>query len=386
MLSALDETFMHQAPVPFAQTVVSDHRFFDRMWMAGHTKDHCHFLMGMAAYKNTNSFDGYFAVIKDNKQYNLRVARPLLPDPAAMSVGPIAVEILRPLEQLRITVAPGDGHAMSADLVFTGTVAPSLEDPHRSRVNGATVQDYMRFEQLGKVDGWIEIEGERMTVDSWFGARDHSWGVRPGQGGHDPMTSLPDPNSNPHDVGAGQDGFLVVVLWFDMPSIGGYLMKMENGAGDTLYSHGRILKRRDGGFHEVETTSIEHDLQFIGDTRTSSGGTIRIVTTEGEHMAIEVESLVPTICYKGTGYDLGYADAKGPGFHRGVVLEADTYDLSHVEDVVLPDGRTVRPWHREGGAIVRLNGEEGMAHFPVVSSGPIRRYGLMTPTTNLADE
>jgi len=385
MLSPLDETFMHQAPVPFAQTVVSDHRFFDRMWLAGHSKDHCHFLMGMAAYKNTNAFDGYIAVIRNNRQYNLRLARPLLPDPALMAVGPLAVEIVKPLEQLRITISPGE-HGISGELVFTSTVPVSLEAPHRSRVNGATVQDYMRFDQLGRVDGWLEVGGERFSVDDWFGARDHSWGVRPGQGGYDPLTSLPEPGTNPHDVGAGQDGFLVVVLWFDMPSLGGYLMKMENGAGETLYSHGRILKRQGGGFHEVETTSIEHDLQFIGDTRTSSGGTITVVTTEGERLAIEVESLVPTICYKGTGYDLGYADEKGPGFHRGDVLEHDVYDLSHVEDVGLPDGRVVRPWHREGGAIVRMNGEEGMAHFPVVSSGHIRRYGLDTPTTNLAAE
>lgn len=382
MLSPLDESFMHQAAVPFAQTVVSDHRFFDRMWLAGHTKDHVHFLMGMAAYKNTNSFDGYFTVIKDNRQHNLRLARPLLPNPADTSVGPMTVEILRPLEQLRITVAPGEGYDFAADLVFTGTVPASLEAPHHSRMNGAITQNYMRFDQLGKIDGWLEVAGERIVVDSWFGARDHSWGVRPGQGGYDALTALPDPNSNPHDVGAGHDGFLVVVLWFDMPSIGGYLMKMENGVGDTLYSHGRVLKRQDGGFHEVETTRIEHDLQFIGDTRTSSGGTITIDTTEGETMVIEVESLVPTICYKGTGYDFGYDDEKGLGFHRGNVLEADVYDLSHTEDVGLPDGRIVRPWHREGGAIVRMNGEEGMAHFPVVSSGHIRRYGLSSPATN----
>ena len=30
MLSGLDETLMHQGPLPFAQALLSDHRFYDR--------------------------------------------------------------------------------------------------------------------------------------------------------------------------------------------------------------------------------------------------------------------------------------------------------------------------------------------------------------------
>ncbi len=129
MISALDETLMHQAGVPFAETINSDHRFFDRIWIAGHSRIGMHFLMGMAVYKNTNTFDGFFSIIKDGRQHNLRVSRPFLSRPDAMAAGPLAFDVVKPLEQFRITVAAEDGSRVAADLLFTATLPVSLEAP-----------------------------------------------------------------------------------------------------------------------------------------------------------------------------------------------------------------------------------------------------------------
>lgn len=382
MLSAPDETLLHQDAVPFSQTRVSDHRFFDRMYIGAHHRDHLHFVAGMGVYKNTNTLDGFFCVIKDGKQHNLRVSRPLAADPAAMSCGPLKIEIVEPLQAIRVTVEAGPGQPIAADVMFSGTFPVSMEAPHQARVDGRIVQDYQRYDQLGRVNGWVEHDGQRIAVNDWFATRDHSWGVRPSMGGYDAPTSLPRSGENLGDVGAGQVGFLVVVLWFEVASMGGFLMRMENGKGEPTYSHGRILKRVDGAIRDIETRSIRHDLRFVEGTRTAQGGTITVETVEGETISIEVESIYAPYAYKGTGYDCGFDDERGLGVHRGWIVETDTYDISHPEDVILPDGRTIRPWHRELGAVVRVNGEEGMAHFPVISSGPIERYGLDAPTTN----
>ena len=90
-----------------------------------------------------------------------------------------------------LTVAPGRDHPLAADITFTGTVPVILENPHFRRLDGRITQDYVRFMQIGRTDGWIEIEGERFAAQKWFGARDHSWGVRPGQGGYEPLSLLP---------------------------------------------------------------------------------------------------------------------------------------------------------------------------------------------------
>lgn len=58
MLSALDESFLHQTSLTFDEAATSDHRFFDRMWFGAHSLQHMHIVMGLAAYKNTNTFDG----------------------------------------------------------------------------------------------------------------------------------------------------------------------------------------------------------------------------------------------------------------------------------------------------------------------------------------
>ncbi len=39
MLSGLDETLMHQGPLPFAQALLSDHRFYDRYVLTGFRRD-----------------------------------------------------------------------------------------------------------------------------------------------------------------------------------------------------------------------------------------------------------------------------------------------------------------------------------------------------------
>lgn len=99
-----------------------------------------------------------------------------------MGAGPIDVEVLRP-QELRLTVAPGEAHGFSADLIFTCTVPASLEAHHLSRPDGRVSEDYSRFDQIGSVSGWIKLGDEHIAVKDWFASRDHSWGIRTGMGG-----------------------------------------------------------------------------------------------------------------------------------------------------------------------------------------------------------
>ncbi len=336
----------------------------------------------MAAYKNTNTFDGFFTVIKDGKQYNLRLSRPLLPNPAESRVGPLSLEIVRPFQELRLVVAPGPDHSLAADITFTGTVPTLEEQPHSKRLDGRLVQDYCRFDQIGCVDGWIQIDGERIGVDKWFSVRDHSWGIRPGQGGYEPLTSKPLPGENREDVGAGADGFLIVWLAFETASYAGYLQQHEDGRGRLLYIDGHIYKKEGSSFQNVKVVKIEHEFHFAKGTRVASDGKLHVGLANGETLEIEASPILPPFCYKGTGYDSGYNDERGLGLHRGDLLESDVYDVSHVENVVLPDGRVVRPWHREAGSRLKVNGESGYGHFSVINSGTLLRYGLSAEITN----
>lgn len=379
MLTALDETLMHQLPVPFAQTVISDHRFFDRMWLGGHCRENIRFLMGMANYKNTNSCDGYFTVLIGDRQYNLRAARPLLPNADEMTVGPITLEILKPLHDIRLIVEEGPGQPLAADLIFRATAPVHLEQPHITRRDGRLTQDYMRFDQHGLIEGWLSVEGRRIAADGWFGARDHSWGVRPSTGGYEPTTAIIEDDSFGGQLSGVNDGWLAIYMFFETPDYAGYIQRQENAAGNILYQDGDIARH---GEPEKRIIAMEHALEFVPGTRTCGKGSLRCTLQGGDIVTVSFDSLLPGTVYKGTGYDNGFDDERGLGFHRGNIVEYDVYDVSDVEKVGLPDGRIIRPWHRELPCTVEVNGQSGMGYATVLNNGSIARYGLTGEFTN----
>jgi hypothetical protein len=378
MLTALDESFLHQSPVTFDQTHLSDHRFFDRIWLGGCNPDGIRVLMGLASYKNTNTFDGYLCLLKDGKQYNLRASRPFLPDPAAMKVGPLSVEVVKPLQVLRARVDGGISNRLRADFNFTGTIPAREEAQHVRRVDGKLVQDYRRFDQIGKLNGWFEIDGVRVEMVDWWGGRDHSWGIRPGMGGYEPATSVPlaGLNAYPGDISAGYEGFMIVWLAFEAGQYSGYLQQLESGDGKVIYTDGHILVRKGEGFYERAVKGIQHELTFIAGTRVCDTGILKVTLDNGEVINMNLKPHIPPTVYKGAGYDSGFFDERGLGLHRGTIEEFDVYDISHPENVILEDGRLIRPWHREASCTLTVNGERGMGHFPIISTGPIKRYGL----------
>lgn len=383
MLSALDETLLHQSPVPFSQTTVSDHRFFDRMWLGGHRADGTRFAMGMANYKNMNVSDGFFVVFKDGKQHNLRVSRPFLDDPGDLRIGPLSLTVVRPLKELRILVDAGNDHPFRADITFVGTSTARLEKPHSKRVDGRLTQDYMRFDQHGTTDGWLQIGSERIELQSWFGARDHSWGVRPNQGGYDPVTSKAHESSFRDEVSGGAGSFLALYLFFEVEGWEGYLQHQEDGDGKVVYQDGGVRRRNSGEGSETPVTALEHDLDFMPGTRACTRARFYLTLSTGEKLTLDVTPLLPAWCFKGTGYDFGFNDERGLGLHRGTIVESDVYDMQHIEDVILPDGRTIRPWQREVPCTLAVNGgARGFGYLAALSSGHVKRYDLNSPITN----
>lgn len=99
MLSALDESLMHQVPLTFDEALTSDHRFFDRMVVGTHHPDGTKIVLGMAVYKNMNVFEAFACVQRGDKQYNLRRSRILRPEMTyELKVSPVTIEVVEPLK------------------------------------------------------------------------------------------------------------------------------------------------------------------------------------------------------------------------------------------------------------------------------------------------
>lgn len=176
VLTRGDDFPIHQTPEPVAYAG-TDRNFYDRYFFNGYAPDGSEFFaVAFGVYPHINVADAHFSVIRDGVQYNLHASRELGMERLDLQVGPIRIEVLEPLQKLRVTV---DGEGLKADLTFTGRAFPIEEPRFVHRVGARTMMDYTRLTQNGHYEGWIEIDGVRKAcVSGTMGTRDRSWGVR----------------------------------------------------------------------------------------------------------------------------------------------------------------------------------------------------------------
>ena len=186
MLSSFDDFPIHQTSHPVARTGSSDLNHYDRYFFSGYTRDtRLYFAAAMGLYPNRHVADASFSVVVDGgtadaRQINVHASRRAPTDRReANQVGPIEVEVINPLDELRVTVESPE-HGIRCDLRFVRRSA-AIEEPHFfHQVGQRTVMDSTRLTQFGRWDGWIEIDGEmtELAEGETFGCRDRSWGIR----------------------------------------------------------------------------------------------------------------------------------------------------------------------------------------------------------------
>ena len=187
MLSKGDDYPLHQTaePVAYAGT---DRNFYDRYFFNGYAPDAGDdrmFGVAFGVYPHLDIADAHFSWMAKGKQVSLHASCWLGMERLAMQVGPIAIEVIEPLRQLRVTIDAPD-HGIRAELLFGGRSFPIEEPRFTRRIGPRTLLDYTRLTQNGRYGGWVEIDGERTELTGWLGTRDRSWGVRP-IGARDPQ-------------------------------------------------------------------------------------------------------------------------------------------------------------------------------------------------------
>ncbi|HEV2650704.1 MAG TPA: hypothetical protein VGU69_05560 [Rhizomicrobium sp.] len=191
MLTKADDFPVHQLPEPIA-TSGTDRNFYDRYFFNGYSPDgDVFFAVALGVYPHLNVMDASISVITDGVQHNLRASRTLHSERMDTTVGPITVHVVEPLKTLRVTVGKND-HGITADFTFHARALPVEEPRFTHRIGPRTMMDYTRLTQNGSYDGWIEVNGKRITLkrENIVGTRDRSWGVRP-IGLSDPQGAAP---------------------------------------------------------------------------------------------------------------------------------------------------------------------------------------------------
>jgi hypothetical protein len=268
-----------------------------------------------------------------------------------------------------MVLAPNES-PMTADLVFEATEPARLEAPHEKMLDGHQVEDFLRITQMMQASGTVTVGEETFEVDRWFGARDHSWGVRRHLGGFWPRTAS-----------SGEDNLSGLFLWacWRTESFQGYVQVQEEVDGTRRYLDGDLRLIATDELRRV--TAAEHDITFLGNTNLFTRVEMKITVDNGDTYEVSLRPAHMPFGMTGTGYFDGFDDELGFGVYRGDDYhEYDEYTLHDDGIVEYPGGRCGRPWHREANVLVTCNGEEGTGYIPFVIEGKVPRYNLDLPT------
>jgi hypothetical protein len=273
-------------------------------------------------------------------------------------------------------IGSADSTSLQAELTWTGGLPPREESPHFLRRYGRTQTDYCRLDQLGTASGWVDIGGSTVELTNAFAWRDHSWGVRPGMGGVDPVNGrdivpgLGGPGQSPSHLGS-----LFAWLAFRAGPYCGQFQCRQGEDGEVAHVDGHIIPDVSDPSSSLAVTEVRHDIRFVDGHTAFERAELQAVTADGRVWEFDAFPLRSPWAFMGAGYSGGWADGAGLGVFRGEVSESDEYQMVGPADVRLPDGSIGQPWHRETDARLTVNGSSGDGHLTIIAKPP-----LPTPT------
>lgn len=317
MIGPLDEYPVHQAPLPVTRVASSDRNFYDRCYFnamdtaSGETM----LVTGLGYYPNLAVKDAYLLLRRGDTQTALHFSDAIDQNRLDQRVGGYRLEVLEPLQKIRLVVEETDGLAM--DLTWEGSHPVVQEQPHLMLASDVRpTLDAQRFAQLGSWSGHLLVDGEEITVDpaSWMGSRDRSWGIRP--------IGEAEPAGRPQDPPMEGFWWLYVPMRFETFSIVVIIQERHDGFR-TLNDCTRVW--HDGRVEQLGWPRIEID--YTPGTRHPERARISGTDAEGKPVVIEVETRTNVVLHVGGGYggdpDWTHGQWKGESF-----VERVTYDLT----------------------------------------------------------
>ena len=360
MLSKGDDFPIHQTPEPIAYSG-TDRNFYDRYFFNGYNPDGSGFFaVAFGVYPHLNIADAHVSVIRNGVEYCVHASRVLNMERMDLVVGPIRIEVLEPLQKLRVTLAHTDG--LAAEFTFDGRAFP-IEEPRFIRRNGPrTFMDYTRLTQNGHYSGWIEVDGEREALaPGCVGTRDRSWGVRP-VGLGDPQPLAP----------AATPGFFWqwTPLNFDDRSV--FFHFTADSTGIPWNTRAVVCPDGAGPDEMMHTDAARMTVDFVEGTKHAKTARLTIPLENQPDLSISFE---PLSKFQMRG--IGYIHPKwGHGRYQGdLVVEREDIDLESL------DPNAIENLHIQAISRVTMSqdgrpDQVGMGVFEQLVLGPYAPYGF----------
>jgi hypothetical protein len=313
----LDEYPVHQAPLSMAHVVSSDRNAYDRCYLNAHDRTGDLFLItGLGVYPNLGVIDAYATLKVGDRQVAVRMSDALGDDRMRQQVGPYRIEMIEPLQRLRI-VCDADEHGLGFDLTWDGSFPAIDEQPHVWRSNERIVLDAQRFAQVGTWEGTLRVDGEEIAVspDRWVGTRDRSWGIRP----------VGEPEPPGRRAGDPPAGFWWTYIPMRFEDYALLVILQEDGEGTRQVNDVTRVFPAASGRPPEQLGWPEIDIHYRSGTRIPEGATLYLQERGRKELVVEIEALGHVALNCGAGYggdpDWGHGQWRGEGFVEGQVYD-----------------------------------------------------------------
>src|SRR4051812_2447307 len=168
-LTPADEGLGHQIVDTFSVTGSSDLAWTEKVCAMAMARDGSLQLgFGLGRYNNRDVMDAYAGSSRGVEQTTVRASRSLGDDPLTTTIGPIRYEVVEPLRAVRFTLERNDVQPIAFDWLFEAALPCHFEDRTHIRQGNRVGAELVRYHQIGRCSGWVEIDGERteMTPDT----------------------------------------------------------------------------------------------------------------------------------------------------------------------------------------------------------------------------
>jgi len=290
MLTRYDEFPCHQIVSTFNHVDTSAREWMERVIMHHHDMEgRFHLTCGIGWYPNRNVIDAFACFAVEGKtQYTVVASRELRPKIDVVEIGPFSYDIIEPLKKIRYSLGKNK-YNLSYDLEFEANMPCHEEEPQFSRSRGRVVENVVRYDQTGRVGGWIKVGGKTYQVDkkNWLVERDHSWGIR--RGGADMVET----GVQPREYGLG-----TLYSWaaIQFPKWGACYHIREEwdeklDAPRIWHFSGGIFYPQESKKEEIKLDSIDHNFKVRPDNRRLESGHITLNGADGSKKEISLQAV-----------------------------------------------------------------------------------------------
>lgn len=258
-VTAADELYRHQAVAPAAATAYVHPAWAERCWHLLDLGGGWVLGAGRAVWPHAGRRTAAVGLSTGRVQLARRAREPFATgdDPDRPDVGPIRIETVAPLHEVRLVLDDPDLD-LAVDMTYRARFPPVATDPNRIERRGEVVTDYMNFFQSGVYTGVVAAEGQERRVEGRAGFRDRGWGLRKHEG-------------------AARRGMHVFCAC-ELPDAALYVLLYETASAERVFTNGWLMDET--GLADT-VVAAAHDLRFDG-TRLVDGRIALELASRGE--------------------------------------------------------------------------------------------------------